>query len=75
MKPFLDCLPIESDRWVKAFQVLSECRKADVGEGLKPRNDVRQPDIINAPDYQEEHEIEISKEMSRAPKDRYHEVK
>lgn len=31
------------------------------------KGEMRKPDVINAPDYQEEEEIEIEHEMSRPP--------
>ena len=65
-KSFFDCLPVDPERWAKAFQALSDCREADCGAPLElPKEPKQKPQEI--PVDTEMDEEEIATFMAEAP--------
>ena len=70
MTEFWDCIKL-SDK-VEAYKILADQYMLDTGEllpgpGMSGEETERQPPIINAQDFEEEEEISIASEMSKAP--------
>jgi len=51
---------------------LSDCYEADCGQCLKLPNDTARAVTINATGYEEEHEMEMEREVSRPPESEEH---
>ena len=69
MRVFVGCLPIDPERWAKAFQAWSKCHEIFCGQCLPLPDEAKElTPIINAPNYEEESLITTGKFMRQPPR-------